>query len=208
MSRYTGSKCRLCRRQGQKLMLKGPRCLTNKCAFEKRPFPPGAQRGGRRRTSSYGIQLREKQKVRFIYGITERQFNNYFEKSTKLPGLPGETLLALLEKRLDNVVFRLGLADSRSDARQMVLHGHFLVNDKKASIPSYLVQAGDTVVLSEKGKNHLKIKEITEEKETANVPDWIEYDPENRKAKIVSEPKRNDIEYEVQEQLIVEFYSR
>ncbi|HSV32171.1 MAG TPA: 30S ribosomal protein S4 [Atribacteraceae bacterium] len=208
MSRYTGSKCRLCRRQGLKLLLKGPRCLSNKCAFEKRPFPPGPQRGGRRRVSSYGTQLREKQKVRFIYGITERQFNNYFARAIKLPGLPGETLLVLLEKRLDNVVFRLGLADSRSDARQMVRHGHYLINGKKASIPSLLVQKGDAITLSDKGKSNLKIKEITEEKGPANIPGWIEYNTETRQASLVSEPKRSDIEYDVQEKLIVEFYSR
>ncbi len=208
MSRYTGSKCRLCRRQGLKLLLKGPRCLTTKCAFEKRPFPPGIQRHGRRRISSYGIQLREKQKVRFMYGISESQFNGYFTKATKLSGVPGENLLSLLEKRLDNVVYRMGLADSRPDGRQMVLHGHFLLNGRKASVPSILVEKGDVVTLSEKGKKNKKVKEISEEKEPATVPEWIEYDPDTPKGTIIREPKRDDIDYEVQEQLIVEYYSR
>jgi len=139
MSRYTGPKCRLCRRQGGKLFLKGPRCYSANCAFEKRPVPPGSHRGGRRRLSDYGLQLREKQKVRFLYGITEEQFENYFDSATKVPGVTGETLLSLLERRLDNVIFRAGMADSRSEARQMVLHGHFMVNGRKVNIASYLV---------------------------------------------------------------------
>jgi small subunit ribosomal protein S4 len=137
-----------------KLFLKGPRCFTDKCAFERRPFPPGIHKGGRKRLSSYGLQLREKQKVRFIYGITERQFKKYFDMATKMPGLTGENLLSLLERRLDNVVFRMGLSDSRAEARQMVLHGHFLVNGKRVNIPSYLVEVGDVIELSERGKEH------------------------------------------------------
>jgi len=143
-----------------------------------------------------------------MYGISENQFNGFFTKATKLSGVTGENLLALLEKRLDNVVYRMGLADSRSDGRQMVLHGHFLVNGKKAAVPSFLLEKGDVITLSEKGKRNKKIKEISEEKEPATVPGWIEYDPEIPKGTVVREPNREDIDYEVQEQLIVEYYSR
>jgi len=208
MSRYTEPRCRLCRRQGAKLFLKGPRCFTDKCALERRPFAPGIHKGARKRLSSYGLQLREKQKVRFIYGITERQFKNYFDKATKMPGLTGENLLALLEKRLDNVVFRMGLSDSRAEARQMVLHGHFLVNGRRVSVPSYLVEVGDVIELSERGKENGKIKELLEEKEDFQAPSWLSVDRSVGKATILREPKREDIDFPVQEQLIVEFYSK
>jgi|UniRef100_A0A7V3YES8 small subunit ribosomal protein S4 len=208
MSRYTGPRCRICRRQGMKLFLKGPRCFTDKCAFERRPFPPGIHKGGRKRLSSYGLQLREKQKVRFIYGITERQFKKYFDMATKMPGLTGENLLSLLERRLDNVVFRMGLSDSRAEARQMVLHGHFLVNGKRVNIPSYLVEVGDVIELSERGKEHEKIRELLEEKEDLQVPSWLSVDRSSAKAVVLREPKREDIDFQVQEQLIVEFYSK
>ena len=206
MSRYTDAKCRLCRRHGSKLFLKGPRCYTDKCAMEKRPFPPGVHKGSRRRLSSYGIQLKEKQRVRFMYGITENQFKNYFEKATRLPGVTGENLLSLLERRLDNVVFRAGWADSRADARQMVLHGHFLVNGRKVDIPSYLVDEGDVVELSSRGEKHKKIKELMEEERTP-TPAWLGVS-EDGKATILREPQREDIDYAVEEQLIVEFYSK
>ncbi|MGQ9623490.1 MAG: 30S ribosomal protein S4 [Candidatus Caldatribacteriaceae bacterium] len=208
MSRYTEPRCRLCRRQGAKLFLKGPRCFTDKCALERRPFAPGIHKGARKRLSSYGLQLREKQKVRFIYGITERQFKNYFDKATKMPGLTGENLLALLEKRLDNVVFRMGLSDSRAEARQMVLHGHFLVNGRRVSVPSYLVEVGDVVELSERGKENGKMKELLEEKEEFQTPSWLSVDRSVGKAAVLREPKREDIDFPVQEQLIVEFYSK
>lgn len=208
MSRYTGPRCRLCRRQGVKLFLKGPRCFTDKCAFERRPFVPGIHKGARKRLSSYGLQLREKQKVRFIYGITERQFKKYFEMATKMPGLTGENLLSLLERRLDNVVFRMGLSDSRTEARQMVLHGHFLVNGKRVNIPSYLVEVGNVIELSERGKKHQKVKELLGEREDFQVPAWLSVDRSAAKASVLREPKREDIDFQVQEQLIVEFYSK
>ncbi|HHF09202.1 MAG TPA: 30S ribosomal protein S4 [Candidatus Atribacteria bacterium] len=208
MSRYTGSKCRLCRRQGMKLFLKGERCYTDKCAFEKRPFPPGVHKGARRRLSGYGIQLREKQKVRFIYGISENQFKNYFSRASKMPGVTGENLLSLLERRLDNVVFRMGLVSSRAEARQMVLHGHFLVNGKKVNIPSYLVDKGDIIEVSPKGKNNERIKSALERDLGITPPQWIDVDTTNLRATILREPTREDIEYPVQEQLIVEFYSK
>lgn len=208
MSRYTEPRCRLCRRQGAKLFLKGPRCFTDKCAFERRPFAPGIHKGARKRLSSYGLRLHEKQKVRFIYGITERQFKNYFDKATKMPGLTGENLLSLLERRLDNVVFRMGLSDSRAEARQMVLHGHFLVNGRRVGIPSYLVEVGDVIELSERGKENGKIKELLEEKEDFQVPSWLSVDRSAGKATVLREPKREDIDFPVQEQLVVEFYSK
>ena len=208
MSKYTASRCRLCRRQGTKLFLKGPRCYTDKCAFERRPFAPGIHKGGRRKLSGYGLQLREKQRVRFIYGITEKQFENYFEKATRMPGITGENLLSLLERRLDNVIFRLGLSDSRIEARQIVSHGHVKVNGKRVNIPSYLVEEGDTIELSESGKENGKIKEILEEKESVPTPGWLEFDRSLLQGRILRNPRREDIDYPVQEQLIVEFYSK
>jgi len=208
MSKYTASRCRLCRRQGTKLFLKGPRCYTDKCAFERRPFAPGIHKGGRRKLSGYGLQLREKQRVRFIYGITEKQFENYFEKATRMPGITGENLLSLLERRLDNVIFRLGLSDSRIEARQIVSHGHVKVNGKRVNIPSYLVEEGDTIELSESGKENGKIKEILEEKESVPTPGWLEFDRSLLRGRILRDPRREDIDYPVQEQLIVEFYSK
>ncbi|MGC8778656.1 MAG: 30S ribosomal protein S4 [Candidatus Caldatribacteriaceae bacterium] len=208
MSKYTESRCRLCRRQGVKLFLKGPRCYTDKCAFERRPFAPGIHKGGRRKLSNYGLQLREKQRVRFIYGITEKQFENYFEKATRMPGITGENLLSLLERRLDNVIFRLGLSDSRIEARQIVSHGHVKVNGKRVNIPSYLLEAGDTIELSESGKENGKIKEILEEKESVPTPGWLEFDRSSLQGKVLRNPQREDIDYPVQEQLIVEFYSK
>jgi small subunit ribosomal protein S4 len=198
----------LCRRQGTKLFLKGPRCYTDKCAFERRPFAPGIHKGGRRKLSGYGLQLREKQRVRFIYGITEKQFENYFEKATRMPGITGENLLSLLERRLDNVIFRLGLSDSRIEARQIVSHGHVKVNGKRVNIPSYLVEEGDTIELSESGKENGKIKEILEEKESVPTPGWLEFDRSLLQGRILRDPRREDIDYPVQEQLIVEFYSK
>jgi len=162
----------------------------------------------RRKLSGYGLQLREKQRVRFIYGITERQFGNYFEKATRMPGVTGENLLSLLERRLDNVIFRLGLSDSRIEARQMVVHGHFMVNGRRVNIPSYLVNGADVIELSESGKENQKIKEILEEREITSLPAWLEFDKTLAKGRVVRNPRREDIDYPVQEQLIVEFYSK
>ncbi|MEN3188194.1 MAG: 30S ribosomal protein S4 [Atribacterota bacterium] len=208
MSKYTGSRCRLCRRQGVKLFLKGPRCYTDKCAFERRPFAPGIHKGGRRKLSGYGLQLREKQRVRFIYSITEKQFENYFERATRMPGVTGENLLSLLERRLDNVIFRLGLSDSRIEARQIVSHGHVKVNGERVNIPSYLIEEGDVIELSDSGKANGKIKEILEEKESVPTPGWLEFDRNSLQGRILRNPRREDIDYPVQEQLIVEFYSK
>ncbi|MGQ9473730.1 MAG: 30S ribosomal protein S4 [Candidatus Caldatribacteriaceae bacterium] len=208
MSKYTESRCRLCRRQGTKLFLKGPRCYTDKCAFERRPFAPGIHKGGRRKLSGYGLQLREKQRVRFIYGITEKQFENYFERASRMSGITGENLLSLLECRLDNVVFRLGLSDSRIEARQMVSHGHIMVNGERVNIPSYLVDQGDVIELSERGKKNGKVKELLEEKESVSTPAWLEFDRQSLRGKVLRRPQREDIDYPVQEQFIVEFYSK
>lgn len=208
MSKYTESRCRLCRRQGTKLFLKGPRCYTDKCAFERRPFAPGIHKGGRRKLSGYGLQLREKQRVRFIYGITEKQFENYFERASRMSGITGENLLSLLECRLDNVVFRLGLSDSRIEARQMVSHGHIMVNGERVNIPSYLVDQGDVIELSERGKKNGKVKELLEEKESVSTPAWLEFDRQSLRGKVLRRPQREDIDYSVQEQFIVEFYSK
>lgn len=208
MSKYTESRCRLCRRQGTKLFLKGPRCYTDKCAFERRPFAPGIHKGGRRKLSGYGLQLREKQRVRFIYGITEKQFENCFERASRMPGITGENLLSLLERRLDNVVFRLGLSDSRIEARQMVSHGHIMVNGERVNIPSYLVDQGDVIELSERGRKNGKVKELLEEKESVPTPAWLEFDRQSLQGKVLRRPQREDIDYPVEEQFIVEFYSK
>lgn len=206
MARYTGAKCRLCKREGKKLFLKGERCYSPKCPIEKKGVVPPGQHGQRRKKklSDYGYQLREKQKAKRIYGILERQFKRYFELAAKKKGATGETLLQLLETRLDNFIFRLGLVPSKSVARQTVSHGHVTVNGKKVNISSYLVKPGETVTLSPKGLNLPLVKEMLETK--AKPPAWIE-----RKAtvgKMIRLPKREEIDTDINEQLIVEYYSR
>ncbi|MDI1471464.1 MAG: 30S ribosomal protein S4 [Thermodesulfovibrio sp.] len=208
MARYTGSLCRLCRREGMKLFIKGTRCYTEKCAFERRKYPPGQHGHNRAKLSDYGLQLREKQKVKRIYGIMEKQFKNYFEKATKMKGVTGENLLKLLERRLDNVVYRMGFAINRRQARQLVRHGFFLVNGKKVDVPSYLLRPGDVVEVKDSAKNHELIKENLALAEQRGFPVWTEVNIEEMKGKFVRVPEREEMQLPVHEQLIVEFYSK
>jgi small subunit ribosomal protein S4 len=208
MARYTDPVCRLCRREGAKLFLKGSRCYTKKCAFERRPSPPG-QHGVRRRTvGDYGLQLREKQKVRRIYRVLERQFRNYFEAAESNPGVTGENLLRLLELRLDNVVFRLGIASSRDQARQFVGHGHFAVNGRPTNIPSYQVKPGDTVAVRESHRDREPFKLAKESLRSVSVPEWLTIDPATLTGTIAAAPRRDQMPLELNEQLVVEYYSR
>ncbi|AEG16526.1 30S ribosomal protein S4 [Desulfofundulus sp. TPOSR] len=208
MARYTGPQCRLCRREGIKLYLKGDRCYTSKCAIDRRPYAPGVHGQARRKISEYGLQLREKQKARRIYGVLETQFRNYFERAERQPGITGENLLRLLERRLDNVVYRLGLATSRMEARQLVRHGHFTVNGRKVNIPSYLVRVGDVIAVREKSKDSPRIKELMERAADRTPPPWLEYDENQAQGRVVALPTRDQIDTPVQEHLIVELYSR
>jgi small subunit ribosomal protein S4 len=182
LAKYTGSVCRLCRRESLKLYLKGDRCFTPKCAIERRAYPPGQHGQGRKKVSEYGLQLREKQKARRIYGILENQFRRYFEKAERQPGVTGENLLRLLERRLDNVIYRLGLGSSRSEARQLVRHGHFMVNGRKVNIPSYLIRVGDVITVREKSKESPRIKELLERAGDRTPPAWLELDAEQARA--------------------------
>ena len=209
MARYTGAVCRLCRREGQKLFLKGDRCYTEKCALERRSYAPGMHGNARnKKLSEYGVQLREKQKARRYYGVLESQFEEYFEMASKRKGMTGENLLAILESRLDNVVYRLGFAMSRAEARQLVRHGHFTVNGKKVDIPSYLVKTGETVALAEKSHSIDKIKGSLEANASRVVPKWLDFDAKNMVAKVVAVPQREDIDLPIEEHLIVELYSK
>ncbi len=208
MARYAGPQCRLCRREGIKLYLKGDRCYTGKCAIDRRPYAPGAHGQARRKVSEYGLQLREKQKARRIYGVLETQFRNYFERAERQPGVTGENLLRLLERRLDNVVYRLGLATSRMEARQLVRHGHFTVNGRKVNIPSYLVRVGDVIAVREKSKESPRIKELMERAADRTPPPWLEYEENQAQGRVVALPTRDQIDTPVQEHLIVELYSR
>lgn len=208
MARYTGPLCRLCRREGEKLFLKGTRCYTEKCGIERRKYAPGQHGQSRGKLSDYGIQLREKQKVRRIYGIMENQFRIYFKKASKMKGITGETLLQLLERRLDNVVYRMGFAANRREARQIVKHGHFIVNGRKANIPSFLLRPGDVVEVAEVSKNKQTISDSLSIAEHRGLPDWIEVDVQGLKGKFIRIPSREDIQLPVQEQLIVELYSK
>lgn len=206
MSRYTGSDCKKCRREGEKLYLKGDRCYTEKCALAKRPFAPGHLGRVPKKLSDYGIHLRAKQRAKVCYGISERQFRNYFIKANKAKGVTGTVLLQMLERRLDNVVYRLGIADSRKKARQLVRHGHFLVNGKKVNIPSFLVKIEDAIGIKDKSLE-LFAPQFEKIKERI-VPSWLSLDIKSGEAKIVSLPKRSEIDVPVVEQLIVEFYAR
>ena len=208
MARYTGSVCRLCRREGCKLFLKGEKCYGPNCTVGKRPTPPGEHGQARqRKQSEYGLQLREKQKAKRAYGILESQFHRYFEEAERMKGITGENLLVLLERRLDNVVYRLGFGASRPQARQLVLHGHIRVNGKKVNIPSYLVSAGDVVTIREKSAESDHFKALREGTGRV-VPKWLTIDAENLKATVDAMPKREDIDLTIQENLIVELYSR
>jgi small subunit ribosomal protein S4 len=210
MARYSGPTCRLCRREGVRLYLKGERCSSAKCAIEKRPYPPGgsAQRRFRRRISDYGIQLREKQKVRRIYGVLERQFRRYFAEAARRSGVTGEALLQLLEMRLDNVVWRLGLASSRAQARILVTHGHFAVNGRQVSIPSYQVRPGDLVAVGESSRNLPPITAAAASAGGRRLPSWLQVEGDAMTAKVISVPTRAEIDTQVQEELVVEYYSR
>jgi small subunit ribosomal protein S4 len=209
MARYIGPVCRLCRREGMKLFLKGERCYTEKCAIEKRNFAPG-QHGKTRKSklAGYGVQLREKQKVKRIYGVLEDQFRRYFEQAERTRGITGETLLQLLERRLDNVAYRLGFATSRAQARQLVRHGHFIVNGRKVDIPSFSVKPGDVVSIRQSSRSNPSIVHALEEVKGRGVPEWLSFDQAAMSAKIGSIPTREQINLPVQEQLIVELYSK
>ena len=207
MARYTGASCRLCRREGQKLFLKGERCYGTKCALEKRNYAPGQHGQDRRsKTTEYGLQLREKQKAKRFYGILETQFRNYFEKAAKKKGQTGENLLVSLETRLDNVIFRMGFASSRKEARQLVTHNHFVVNGKKQNIPSFCVKAGDVIKVKEKSTASPKFKEIKDM--AISTPSWITVDTEKLEGKVVAMPTREEIDTPIAEHLIVELYSK
>ena len=209
MARYTGSVCRLCRREDQKLFLKGDRCYTEKCAIERRRYPPGMHGQKRRRKESdYGLQLREKQKARRIYGIMERQFRQYFKKADRARGVTGEHLLSILERRLDNVIFRLGFAGSRREARQLVNHGHFKVNGRKVTISSFLVKVGQTIEVREKSRKVQRILDSLETVQRRGVPGWLEVDQENFRGVVNALPSGEDLEQTINAQLIVELYSK
>ena len=206
MSRHTDANCKLCRREGQKLFLKGERCYSSKCAIERRNYAPGQHGQARKKQSEYGTQLREKQKAKRFYGVQETQFRNLFEKASKRHGKTGENLMILLETRLDNVVFRLGFAASRKEARQLVTHGHFTVNGHKADIPSMEVKAGDVIAVKEKSQKSPKFKEIKEMSIT--VPAWMSVDVDKLEGKVVAVPRREEIDTPIAEHLIVELYSK
>jgi small subunit ribosomal protein S4 len=208
MARYTDPVCRICRREGLKLFLKGSRCYTKKCSFERRSTPPGMNTQRRRKVSEFGIQLREKQKVRKSYSVLEKQFRNYFEKAEQRKGMTGENLLRLLEMRLDNVVFRMGLASSRAQARQLVSHGHFAVNGRPTNIPSFPTKVGDRVEVRESRRGREIFKVVAETVKSAQIPDWVSVDARQLAGSVLAEPAREQMPPEFNEQLVVEFYSR
>jgi len=211
VARYTEAVCRQCRREGEKLYLKGDRCYSEKCAVEKRPYPPGQHGNGRgrvRKRTDDAAQVIENQKAKRIYGVLERQFRNYFEKAERMQGVTGENLLILLERRLDNVVYRMGYGASRKEARQLVNHGHFTINGRKATIPSMLVKIGDVVEVKEKSRESLKFKDLQAQAGFKSAPDWLEVDVENLRGRVVAYPKREEIDATIAEHLIVELYSR
>ena len=208
MARYTDSVCRLCRREGIKLFLKGSRCETAKCAIEKRAYPPGQHGQGRKKFSEYGTQLREKQKVKRIYGVLEKQIRNYFFAADKKKGITGENLLQKLELRMDNVIYRMGLASSRSTARQLVGHGHFTVNGKKMNIPSYALEQGDTIALNPNKIKKTPVKNAIENIKGKTLPDWLSFDTDSKQGIIQALPTREHVAMPIEEQLIVELYSR
>ena len=209
MARYTGPSCRLCRREGTKLYLKGERCLTGKCAVARRAGAPGQHGAQNKKLKEYGLQLREKQKAKRIYGVQEKQFKNLFAKAERKEGQAGENLLILLERRLDNTVFRMGMSENRIDARQLVLHGHFTLNGKKVTIPSISVKVGDVIAVKESSRSSEKIKGLMEalESRKSSVPKWLDVDVANATATVVAMPQRDDVDFPFEEHLIVEFYS-
>ncbi|MPW24999.1 30S ribosomal protein S4 [Alkalibaculum sp. M08DMB] len=208
MARYTDASCRLCRREDMKLYLKGDRCYTNKCAIDRRGYAPGQHGQRKSKQTEYGMQLREKQKAKRIYGILEKQFRKYFDMAAKKKGVTGSNLLQILETRLDNVVYRLGFATSRKEARQLVLHEHFTVNGVKVNISSYLINVGDVIQLKDKSKKSSKFKEVIDSTSSKVVPKWLEVDFEKLEGKVIALPEREDVDLEIKEHLIVELYSR
>lgn len=208
MARYTGPVCRLCRREGEKLFLKGERCYTDKCAVSRRASAPGQHGKGKKKLSEYGLQLRAKQKARRYYGVLESQFEKYFDIATRKQGMAGENLLKILESRFDNIVYRSGLANSRKEARQLVRHNHFVVNGKKANIPSILLKPGDVIEVCQKSKDLDKIKGIIESNKSRVVPKWLDVNVDNFTVKVVELPSREDIDINIEEHLIVELYSK
>ncbi len=208
MARYTGPACKLCRREGVKLYLKGERCMTGKCALERRNTAPGQHGAGNKKMREYGKQLREKQKAKRYYGILEKQFLNYFKEADRKDGITGENLLTLIERRLDNVVYRMGMAESHKEARQLVLHEHFELNGKKVNIPSIIVKAGDVLTVRENFRDSVKCKELAEALKDKTAPKWLEVNKDALSAKVVALPAREDIDFEFEEQLIVELYSK
>lgn len=209
MARYVGAKCKICRRESEKLFLRGSRCYTDKCAFTRRGYPPGSHgKVGRRKLTAYAIQLREKQKVKAIYGILERQFRKIFHDATRKAGNPGANLLVALERRLDNVIYQLGIASSRTQARQIVRHGHVLINDKKMDIPSYLVKPNEVIRVVESQQKNVLVKQSLEERDPEKIVGWLQLDKEKIAGTIVRLPKREDITLPIQENLIVELYSK
>ena len=208
MARYTGAVCKLCRREGKKLFLKGARCYTGKCAFERRQYAPGQHGQSRKKTSEYGVQLRAKQQAKRYYGIQEGQFHKYFLMAERRQGVTGENLLRICESRLDNIVYLLGWANSRAEARQLVTHGHFTVNGKKVHIPSYLTKVGDVIAIKEKSRGSEKIKAILESTNGKVIPKWLDLDNNTIVGKIVAAPAREDIDIDFEEHLIVELYSK
>lgn len=208
MARYTGAVCRLCRREGQKLFLKGDRCYSDKCGITRRSYAPGQHGQGRKKTSEYGMQLRAKQMTRRYYGVLEGQFRHYYELAERKEGKTGEALLSILETRLDNVIYRLGWANSRAEARQLVVHGHFMVDGRRVDIPSYLTKPGETISICEKSRQSTKIKAVLEANASRPVPKWLELNREVLEAKVISVPTREDIDLAVEETLIVELYSK
>src|SRR5258705_13005350 len=208
VARYTGAVCRLCRREGLKLFLKGERCYTDKCAIERRNYPPGQHGQARPKFSEYSIQLREKQKLRRIYGILEGQFRRYFQMADRAKGVTGETLLQLLERRMDNMVYRMGFATSRSESRQLVRHGHFSVNGRKVNVPSFLVKVGDVVAVTERSRKVVRIQEALDLAQRRGVPDWLEVSSEAFSGRVKSIPVRADLTMPINEKLVVELYSK
>ena len=206
MAKYTDADCRLCRREGCKLFLKGDRCVSSKCAMEKRPVLPGQHGAGRKKTTDYGVQLREKQKVKRAYGLLEKQFRAYYEEAERMKGVTGENMLSLIERRLDNVIYRMGIGASRSECRQIVNHGHIIVNGRRVNIPSYIVKAGDQIAIAENKKDLEMFKALKGMKIV--MPKWLEFNTESLSGKIVALPQRDDIDLNIQEHLIIELYSR
>lgn len=208
MARYTGSVCRLCRRENQKLFLKGDRCFTEKCSFERRGYPPGQHGQGRIKFSEYGLQLREKQKIKRVYGLLEGQFRGLFEKASRMKGITGNHLISMLERRLDNVVYRSGFANSRSEARQLVRHGHFSINGNLVNIPSYLIEKGDLIEVKESSRSTARIGGALESVKRREIPQWLELDSNAFRSRVRDLPVRDDVSMPMQERMVVELYSK